>query len=113
MTKGDIVLVPFPFTDLSGYIILFDDFLKVEVGLRALVGLSVCSGAGGVLLKWPLHHLLGAIGGAVAMLAAYLYARFSSDEADMQLRYGAFVALAGFAMTVITSVRQLRGTSVG
>lgn len=99
--------------DLSGYTILFDDFLKVDAGLRALVALSTGCGIGVLLLKRPLHHLFGAIVGMVALLAAYLYARINSEEDVMQLRYGSFVALAGFAMTVVSSVRQVMVASAG
>lgn len=98
-------------TDLTGYAILFDDLLKADAGLRALVTLSVLCGIGVLLLKRPLHHLIGAIVGALALLAAYLYARISSDGDEMELRYGAFVALAGFAVTLVLSLRQLISSS--
>jgi len=90
--------------EFTGGGIIFNDFVQ-DIGLRVFLALSLV-GAGAVLvLRRSFHHLIAALAGLCSLLVACAMVYLKNEE-DTELRYGAFVAMAGFGTTVITALLQ-------
>ena len=86
-------------TNLNGLQIIQDNSVGTEVKLFIII--AIICGVIIFFLKKHLHLVASAIAGAVALLVAYLIAH--GENEGIELRFGAFLAFIGYAVTAVTN----------
>ncbi len=86
-------------TNLNGLQIIQDKSVGTDIKLFIII--AIICGVTIFFLKKNLHLVASAIAGAVALLIAYLIAH--SKNEGIELRFGAFLAFIGYAVTAITN----------